>query len=830
MNYALGVDIGTTSTAAATWRDGRAGTVPLSDDGDAVPSAVLLLDDGSMLVGDAAVRRGVSEPDRLARGFKRGLADRTPMLLGDETVARTELTGQLLRFVLQKVSEREGGPPAQITLTIPASWGSHHQELMTRVAAEAGLAEVSLLAEPFAVAVHYAAQQGMRVGDLVAVYDLGGGTFDAAVVELTDGAYRLRGRPGGDESVGGEDFDRLVMAHVGRALGNTLAGVDRSDEDVAVALRRAERNAIAAKETLSADVDATIVVELPGLDPRRIRFTRAEFEAAIRIPLLRTVAALGATIDSSGVEPERLTAVLLAGGSSQIPLVSRLIGEEFGIAVVTDAHPKFAVCLGAAIAAGRRVQLADVVERSRRVPGVEGPAVAQRSGDPSNDRAEEAAVGHSIAGWDPTVDIGPADRMPAEVAALLAGPEAQVVADPVRIGLTRPPDIPIRAASGIRPTLRYLSDRDVVSVAYTGGGRKKLLPLLIGLAVVVVVGVLIVVLADRGRFGSSGSEAATDGSGAPSPTSTASAAESVSPAPEVEAPGVLATAMPVSGQVGEEMRGAAVLGDGYVAVGGVGGSTPTTTVWIGDGRGWTPSAGPAAAGRTTQLTAVAGGRQRLIVAVGWSAEPGAVDDPARRRGEIWVSSDGRRWVPATMAAEVGELTAVAALPDGGYLAAGQDFTREPADGDAIVLTSIDGAMWDVVPSSGLDGPGPMTLRALAVGAGGGLIAVGAELDGARTRTGLWRSPSGADWIFDQWLPGTDADGTGIGADSSGETVVVGAAAGQAVLWRGENGSLVEHVIDVGPGARTIGVVGGSAGPVVVGSSGESAPAAWTVGG
>ena len=218
-SYTLGIDIGTAYTAAAVWRDGRAATVALGDRTDTIPSAVALRPDGVLLVGDAAVRRGVLEPERLGRGFKRRMGDPTGLLLGDESFAPEVLTGTLLRWVVETVTAREGGPAAHVTLTCPAGWGELRRDLLVAAAGEARLTDVGLLAEPVAAAVHYAALRRVPTGAVVAVYDFGGGTFDAAVVEKTADGYELRGEPGGDEHIGGQDVDQAVMNHVAATLG-----------------------------------------------------------------------------------------------------------------------------------------------------------------------------------------------------------------------------------------------------------------------------------------------------------------------------------------------------------------------------------------------------------------------------------------------------------------------------------------------------------------------------------------------------------------------------------------------------------------------------------
>ena len=146
-----------------------------------VPSVLFLAPDGSVLVGDAAERRALIDPDRAQREFKRRVGDPTPIVVGGRNWAPEELSARLVRWVMDRVAEREGGPADRIAITHPASWGPHKKDLLARALANQGLS-VTFLAEPQAAALHYASTERVGVGSTVAVYDLGGGTFDAAVV------------------------------------------------------------------------------------------------------------------------------------------------------------------------------------------------------------------------------------------------------------------------------------------------------------------------------------------------------------------------------------------------------------------------------------------------------------------------------------------------------------------------------------------------------------------------------------------------------------------------------------------------------------------------
>ena len=189
-------------------------------------------------------------------------------------------------------------------------------------------------------------------GALVAVYDLGGGTFDATVLRTAGKGFEILGTPEGIEGLGGIDFDEAVFNHVDRSLGGPLSGLDPSDPHDTSAVIRLRQDCARAKEALSADTEATIPVMLPKLQTE-VRLTRSEFEDMIRPSISATIEALRRALLSAGVTPDHLSTVLLVGGSSRIPLVSRMVSAELGRPTAVDAHPKHAIVLGAAAMSGR---------------------------------------------------------------------------------------------------------------------------------------------------------------------------------------------------------------------------------------------------------------------------------------------------------------------------------------------------------------------------------------------------------------------------------------------------------------------------------------------
>jgi molecular chaperone DnaK len=350
MSYYLGVDLGTTYTAAAVYRDRHARIVELGTRSAAVPSVLFVKDDEEHLIGEAATRRGITEPSRLAREFKRRFGDPTPLILGGSPYAPDALMAKMLRWVIDAVEEREGGPPERVTVSHPANWGQYKSDLLDQSLRLAGLTEAETITEPEAAAVYYASNERVEPGTIVAVYDLGGGTFDAAVLRKTPEGFEIRGRPEGIEHLGGVDFDLAILAKVDQETGGSLSALDLTNPTHAQAAARLRDEVIGAKEALSTDTDTSIPVVLPDLQTE-VRLTRDEFEEIVRRPLADTIAALRRALDSAGVSAAEVSKVLLVGGSSRIPLVAELVSAELGRPVAVDAHPKHAIPLGAALAA-----------------------------------------------------------------------------------------------------------------------------------------------------------------------------------------------------------------------------------------------------------------------------------------------------------------------------------------------------------------------------------------------------------------------------------------------------------------------------------------------
>jgi molecular chaperone DnaK (HSP70) len=347
VGYALGIDLGTSATAAAIADQGRIEMLDLGAQGGTMPSLVLLREDGEALVGEAAERRASADPSRLARAFKRRFGDPTPIVLGGTPFGADALVARVWAAVVARATERMGAAPEHVALTHPASYGPYKMELLQQAARQAGIERPVFLAEPEAAAIQYATLERIEDGSVIAVYDFGGGTFDATVLKKQGAGFEVLGAPEGLERLGGADFDDAVLEYAVEALRATGVALDSGDGSTRVAMARLREECRLAKEALSEDTEATIPVMLPGLHTQ-VRLTRSEFEGMIRPRVLETTQTLQRAVHGAGLHMADVDRIVLVGGTSRIPLVAEMVASATGRPVAVDVHPKQVVALGAA--------------------------------------------------------------------------------------------------------------------------------------------------------------------------------------------------------------------------------------------------------------------------------------------------------------------------------------------------------------------------------------------------------------------------------------------------------------------------------------------------
>ncbi|MBK1786158.1 Hsp70 family protein [Prauserella cavernicola] len=379
----LSVDLGTSNTVAVLSAHGRPPRVVEVDGSATMPSAVFAEEDGTLVVGRDAERRARLDPTRFEPNPKRRVDEQT-LLLGTDVVPVNEALAAVLRRVLDETSRQLGGEqPDEIRLTHPAEWGPVRRNVLLSAARLAGMTgSVSLVPEPVAAAAHFASFPGKALGpgQTLAVYDLGAGTFDVAVVGATQNGYTVLAEDGLPD-LGGLDVDQALLVHVGREVSHRdpqhWQRLLRPESTADRRTRRAlQEDVKAAKEALSRLPQTEVPMPEPFAD---VLVTRAELEALVRPAMLRSVELLARTVRSAGLSPDRLVGIYLVGGSSRLPLVGTLLAEKLGVVPSSLDQPETAVALGAHHVASdgisMRTQNVDnsVAAAQPMAPGATGP-------------------------------------------------------------------------------------------------------------------------------------------------------------------------------------------------------------------------------------------------------------------------------------------------------------------------------------------------------------------------------------------------------------------------------------------------------------------------
>ncbi len=359
MSKAVGIDLGTTNSEVAIIENGQARVLP-GEDGDLLlPSCVGFSDTGQLLVGREAWRQYAAAPDRTVRSIKRWMGTDHPTTLrvggtaSEET--RTflphEISAMILRALKQRAENALGESVTQAVITVPAYF-TDTQRQATKTAGEiAGLEVLQIINEPTAAALTYDVRS--EETERVLVYDLGGGTFDVSVVEITGEVTEVMASHGNNR-LGGDDFDRRLELHLAERF-RQIHSVDVPDDLVTQArlLRVAEQ----VKITLSAHAFAAVQEAFLGRKGEtalhlETEIARSDFEDLIRPLLDETLEAIDRALADAKLEAADLDRVILVGGSTRIPLVRQMVENHLGQAAVDGVQPDLCVALGAALQAG----------------------------------------------------------------------------------------------------------------------------------------------------------------------------------------------------------------------------------------------------------------------------------------------------------------------------------------------------------------------------------------------------------------------------------------------------------------------------------------------
>jgi len=365
----VGIDLGTTNSLVAYMEGDRPGVIPGEDGQNLVPSVVALDAGGEIVVGNAARRYLIETPERAVYSVKRlmgrGIDDVQDELklfpfrmaddlkpgevlrirLGEKEFTPPEISAFILRQLKRNAERYFGAPVTKAVITVPAYFNDAQRQATKDAGRIAGLEVLRLVNEPTAASLAYGLDK--KNAATIAVYDLGGGTFDVSILKLHEGIFEVIAT-NGDTHLGGDDIDNLLITiAVDDIAGDMKLDLRRNAEAVA-AIRKA---VIEAKIALSTNEKAVIEVELPGGKHYKREITRAMFDGLIAAIVERTVGPCKQAMKDAGLEPGQINEAVLVGGSTRIPRVRQLVREMFAREPHAELNPDEVVALGAAVQA-----------------------------------------------------------------------------------------------------------------------------------------------------------------------------------------------------------------------------------------------------------------------------------------------------------------------------------------------------------------------------------------------------------------------------------------------------------------------------------------------
>jgi molecular chaperone DnaK len=368
-DYIVGIDLGTTNSLVAYMQGDSPVVIPGEDGLNLVPSVVALDEKNQIIVGNAARKYLIETPERAVYSVKRlmgrGVEDIQEELkffpfrlaedihqgevlritIGDRTYTPPEISAFVLRQLKRNAERFFGAPVTKAVITVPAYFNDAQRQATKDAGRIAGLNVLRLVNEPTAASLAYGLDK--KKNGIIAVYDLGGGTFDVSILKLHDGIFEVIAT-NGDTHLGGDDIDNLLIAIALDDIRGDL-GLDLRRNGEAVA--RIRKAVIEAKIALSSQPSAKLDVDLPGGKKYQREISLEMFEHMIQPIIDRTIGPCKQALKDAGLRPEQIDEVVLVGGSTRIPKVRRLVQDLFGRMPHTDLNPDEVVALGAAVQA-----------------------------------------------------------------------------------------------------------------------------------------------------------------------------------------------------------------------------------------------------------------------------------------------------------------------------------------------------------------------------------------------------------------------------------------------------------------------------------------------
>mgnify|MGYP000953066395 FL=1 len=374
MGKIIGIDLGTTNSCVAVMEGGEPVVIPNSEGGRTTPSIVGFTSKGERIVGQPAKNQMITNPENTVYSIKRFIGHRYSELSGEAKLVpykvvdhgedvRIAIEGkeyspqEISAFILQKMKKTAedylGEPVTEAVITVPAYFNDAQRQATKDAGKIAGLDVKRIINEPTAASLAYGFSKEQKSEKIIAVYDLGGGTFDISILELGDGVFEVKST-NGDTHLGGDDFDRKIINWLTDEF-KADTGIDLSKDRMA--LQRLREAAEKAKIELSSQSSTEINLPFITADssgPKHLQktLTRAKFEQMTEDLLERTKEPCRKALADAGIDASKIDEVLLVGGSTRMPKVMQTVKEIFGKEGSKGVNPDEAVAIGAAIQGG----------------------------------------------------------------------------------------------------------------------------------------------------------------------------------------------------------------------------------------------------------------------------------------------------------------------------------------------------------------------------------------------------------------------------------------------------------------------------------------------
>ena len=374
MSKIIGIDLGTTNSCVAVMEGNEPVVIPNAEGHRTTPSVVAFTNDGERKVGDPAKRQAITNPKRTVFSIKRFMGERYDavaedikrapysIVKGDNNTPRVDIDGrqytpqEISAIILQKMKKTAedylGQEVTEAVITVPAYFSDSQRQATKEAGEIAGLKVRRIINEPTAAALAYGLDK--KQNDMkIAVYDLGGGTFDISILELGDGVFEVKST-NGDTHLGGDDFDHVLIDYMAEAF-KAEHGIDLRQDPMALQRLKeaAEKAKIELSSAMSTDINLPYIMPVNGIPQHLVMtLTRAKFEQLVDHLVQKTIEPCRIALRDAGLQANQIDEVILVGGSTRIPAIQRVVEEFFGKTPNRSVNPDEVVAVGAAIQGG----------------------------------------------------------------------------------------------------------------------------------------------------------------------------------------------------------------------------------------------------------------------------------------------------------------------------------------------------------------------------------------------------------------------------------------------------------------------------------------------